>query len=403
MIKFYDTCSLLLAQESAFGEFFAISDVTLRELEGIKTSRFKTEDVKYQARKLSKMLRDYDDMYKVVVLSGDLAKNAVNNDEQIVLCAKHFSEQTDEEVVFVTDDICAYNLASKIYGMNVCSVFDFLPNDNYKGFVEVVMSEAELGEFLEHLDYNKYNLLTNEYLVIWDESREYVDAMRWDGTKHVSLIKKNIKTDFFDKLKTKDIFQAMVVDSILNNQITAITGKAGSGKSLLSLMVAMYLVKTGAYDRIVILYNAVKVRGAADIGFLPGSSDEKILGGALGNQLNSKFGDRFAIDLLLQQDKLRIVSMGDCRGMEIGNEILYIPEAENTSIDLMKICLSRASDNAKVIVEGDYKQQVDSLSYDGENNGLKRIIDVFKGEDIFGYVELQNIWRSRLANLCEKL
>lgn len=403
MIKFYDTCSLLLAQESAFGEFFAISDVTLRELEGIKTSRFKMEDVKYQARKLSKLLRDYDDMYKVVVLPGDLTKNAVNNDEQIVLCAKHFSEQTDEEVVFVTDDICAYNLASKIYGMNVCSVFDFLPNDNYKGFVEVVMSEAELGEFLEHLDCNRYNLLTNEYLVIWDEAREYVDAMRWDGTKHVSLIKKNIKTDFFDKLKTKDIFQAMVVDSILNNQITAITGKAGSGKSLLSLMVAMYLVKTGAYDRIVILYNAVKVRGAADIGFLPGSSDEKILGGALGNQLNSKFGDRFAIDLLLQQDKLRIVSMGDCRGMEIGNEILYIPEAENTSIDLMKICLSRASDNAKVIVEGDYKQQVDSLSYDGENNGLKRIIDVFKGEDIFGYVELQNIWRSRLANLCEKL
>lgn len=403
MIKFYDTCSLLLAQDLAFGEFFAISDVTLRELEHIKTSRYKTEDVKFQARRLAKLLREKSDTYEVEKLPADIAKNIPTNDEQIVLCAKALSERIQENVVFVTDDICAFNLASKIYGLDVHSVFEYLPCDNYKGFKEVIMSEPELGDFLEHLDENRFDLLVNEYLVIWDETHEYVDVLRWDGTKHVSLAKKNIRTNFFDKLKTKDIYQAMVVDSILNNQITAITGKAGSGKSLLSLMVAMYLVETGAYDRIVILYNAVKVRGAADIGFLPGSSDEKILGGALGNQLNSKFGDRFAIEMLLQQDKLRIVSMGDCRGMEIRNEILYIPEAENTSIDLMKICLSRASDNAKVIVEGDYKQQVDSLSYDGENNGLKRIIDAFKGEDIFGFVELQNIWRSHLANLCEKL
>ena len=94
--------------------------------------------------------------------------------------------------------------------------------------------------------------------------------------------------------------------------------------------------------------------------------------------------------------------MVDCRGMEINDdEILWITEAENTTTDLMKICLSRVSSGAKVFVEGDFKQ-TDSSSYE-ENNGLKRVIEIFKDNSIFGYVDLQNIWRSKIAELADKL
>lgn len=402
MVKFYDTCSLLDAQEVAFRERFAVSDVTLREIEKIKTLRNKDEDVKFRARKVAKLLRNMPEKYDLVRWKPSAIEP--ENDEKIIQCANWYkTEHSEMKVVFVTEDVCAYNIASRIYGLDVYSVNDFSAKDDYTGFKEITLSDNDLLEFCDHLDENRYGLLKNQYLVIWDGNHECVDAFRWNGAKHEGLTKKNIRTNYFDKLKAKDIYQSLVVDSILNNQVTAITGKAGSGKSLLSLMVAMYLVEKGDYNRIVILYNAVKVRGAADIGFFPGSPDEKILSGALGNQLNSKFGDRYAVDILIQQDKLRIVSMSDCRGMEIGHEILYIPEAENTSVDLMKICLSRASDEAKIIVEGDYKQQVDNVVYGGDNNGLKRIIDTFKGEDIFGFIELQNIWRSKIANLCEKL
>lgn len=406
MIKFYDTCSLLNLAEKAFESFFVISDITLLELENIKTSRFKDEDVKHRARELSWLLRTYADGYDIVSWSALGMEGNFNDDEKIIQCAKFLADsQHVDEVMFITDDICAFNIASKIYDLNTVTLSDLsAEGEGYKGFHEVTLTDDELIDFCDHLNENRYNLLTNEYLIIWDTDHEKLDTLRWNGEKHVGLTKKNIKTIYFNKLETKDVYQSLVVDSILTNTITAITGKAGSGKSLLSLMVAMYLVEKGDYDRIIILYNTVKVRGAADIGFLPGSSDEKILGGALGNQLNSKFGDRYAVDMLIQQDKLRIVSMGDCRGMEIrDHEILYIPEAENTSIDLMKICLSRAGDGCKIIVEGDYKQQVDSNYYAGEQNGLKRLIDVMKGEDIFGYIELQNVWRSKIAALVEKM
>lgn len=65
MIKFYDTNALLELQEEAFKEFFLCADVTLRELEEIKTSSRKSEDVKYKARKLSHLLDEHTGEYYV--------------------------------------------------------------------------------------------------------------------------------------------------------------------------------------------------------------------------------------------------------------------------------------------------------------------------------------------------
>ena len=87
----------------------------------------------------------------------------------------------------------------------------------------------------------------------------------------------------------------------------------------------------------------------------------------------------------------------------LDNEILWITEAQNTSVDLIKLCLSRMSSGAKAIIEGDYDSQLDNKAFEGSNNGLRRIITAFKGQKEFGYVQLQNVWRSRIAQLCELL
>ena len=140
------------------------------------------------------------------------------------------------------------------------------------------------------------------------------------------------------------------------------------------------------------------------MGYYSGNLTEKSLQGAIGNILTTKFGDRYAIDVLIQQNKLKLIPMSDARGCEIkDNEILYITECQNTSIDLLKLCLQRASQGCKIILDGDFNAQVDSRSFENENNGMKRAIEVLKGEDIFGCVELQNIHRSKIANLVDKM
>ena len=405
--KFYDTNAILKLQSKIFEDDFALSSTTLYEIENIKTSRNKDEEVKYNARKVIHLLDTYSDKYEVVTFTTDVDELMHeygvfdSPDNEIIACAKYYSKEND--IIFITNDICCKVIAKDIFKLDVESVGDNI-DDNYKGFVEKSLSEDEMAYFYEHNSENMFGLLINQYLILKDEKDEIVDAYRWNGIQHEPLFKRNIQSLYFDRLKSKDIYQSCAIDSLMNCTITAITGKAGSGKSLLALMSAMYLIEKGKYDRIVVMFNPTKTRGASDMGFYGGDFIDKAMQNSIGQILTTKFGDRYAVDLLLSQNKLKLVSMADCRGMEISDsEILWITESQNTSIDLIKLCLSRVSSGAKVFIEGDYLSQVDSNAFDGNNNGLKRMIDVFKGHEEFGYVQLQNVWRSKIAELCELL
>ena len=399
-MKFYDTNALLNLGEKAFSEKFAIADITLRELESIKTNRNKDEEVKHKARKISRLLDEHYDLVKVIRVNKE---DYDYPDEGIITAANNVYQNNINNFSFVTDDICCKLLAKNVYNLPVEGVTD-TSFDPYTGFKEVTMDDEEMALFYSNLCENRYNLLTNQYLIIKNTGGEVIDKYRWDGEEHKGLWHKDIKSMYFDKLKSKDVYQACAVDSIMSNTLTAISGKAGSGKSLLSLMVAMNLIERGVYDRIVVLFNPTTTRGAAAMGFYSGSAQDKALQNSIGNILTTKFGDRYAVDILLSQNKLKLVSMADARGMEIlDNEILWITEAQNTSVDLIKLCLSRMSSGAKAIIEGDYDSQLDNKAFEGSNNGLRRIITAFKGQKEFGYVQLQNVWRSRIAQLCELL
>lgn len=405
---FYDTNALLTLQEQVLKEKFVISSITLQELEDIKTSYKKDQEVKYKARKAIHILDENPDMYDVVVYHLPLYNMYMSDledtpDNKICACAKWYQEFRDNKLVFVSDDICCRTIARYEFDLNAIGITN---NDDidYTGFKEIKMSEEEMAYFYEHMVDNIYDLMCNEYLIVKDSDGNVVDKRKWNGETHKEVFNKTIKSVYFDNLKPKDEYQSFVIDSIMSNPITAISGKAGSGKSLISLMAAMNLIESGEYDCIVILFNPVKARGASDLGFYSGEFLDKAMLNSIGNILTTKFGDRYAVDYLIQQNKLKLVSMADCRGMEISdNEILWITEASNTSVDLMKLCLSRVSSGAKVIIEGDYEAQVDSREFAGGNNGLKRVIEVFKDHKEFGYVQLQNVWRSKIAELCELL
>ena len=409
--KFFDTNTILDLQDKMFEDDFCISSISLQEMENIKTSGRKDEETKYKARKALHLLDENKDKYEVVIYTTAMENYIVEKQLEItpdtkIIASCAFSRgllPQDTDFVFVTNDIACKMIASKIFGLEVESVGEN-KLDEYKGFVEKSLSEEDMAYFYEHLQENVFGLLINQYLILKDRKDETVDAYRWSGTQHEPLFKRNIQSLYFDKLKSKDIYQSCAIDSLMNCTITAITGKAGSGKSLLALMSAMYLIEKGKYDRIVVMFNPTKTRGASDMGFYGGDFIDKAMQNSIGQILTTKFGDRYAVDLLLSQNKLKLVSMADCRGMEISDsEILWITESQNTSIDLIKLCLSRVSSGAKVFIEGDYLSQVDSNAFDGNNNGLKRMIDVFKGHEEFGYVQLQNVWRSKIAELCELL
>lgn len=324
-----------------------------------------------------------------------------------LILASAYYQSRQIPILVVSDDINVKFISKNIFNLPTKGIdeIDLTSDEEYTGYREVTMSDEEMSTFYTNLNSNHYNLLVNQYLVVKNSKNEIVDTRRWNGETHAIVCNKTIKSKMFgDKIRPKDVYQTCAIDSIFSHTLTVLSGKAGSGKSLISLITMMSLIENGEYDRIVIMFNPTKTRGASDMGFYSGNAVEKAMQNSIGSILTSKFGDRFAVELLLQQDKIRLVSMADVRGMEVrDNEILYITEAQNTSVDLMKLCLSRASSGCKIVIEGDYNSQVDSYLYDGYGNGMKRMIDALKGEPELGYVQLPNVWRSKIAALVEKL
>ena len=409
---FLDTNALLNLQESAFKEDFFISQKTLEEIENIKSSGKKDGEIKYQARLISHLLDKYTGSYTVIKTDSHIKSILSEFDldetpDNIILATAYACNQT-QPILVCTDDLNCRFISRNIFKLQTKGTDDINITknvDEYCGYKDVTLSDEEMSDFYLHMNDNKFNCMLNEYLIIRKSDGEIVDTLRWNGEEFKKVCNKTIKSTMFgDKIKPKDVYQSCAIDSILSNTMTAITGKAGSGKSLISLVTIMYLIESGKYDRVVIMFNPTKARGASDMGYYSGDSIDKAMQNSIGSILTTKFGDRFAVDMLLQQDKIRLVSMADVRGMEVrDNEILYISECQNTSVDLLKLCLSRASSGCKIVVEGDYNCQTDSYLFDGNSNGLKRAINVLSGEGEFGYVHLPNIWRSKIAILVDKL
>jgi predicted ribonuclease YlaK len=232
--------------------------------------------------------------------------------------------------------------------------------------------------------------------------------MKWNGKHLISLkdkkgrLGKGFKTFQFGDFVPRDEQQIMAVDSILNNQLTSIRGRAGSGKSLIALNTAWYLVEKEGY-RLVIFCNPVPSLNAQELGFYKGDRLTKLMQ-TVGTMLKSKFGDEVEILRLIQDGKLDILPFADLRGYDTGGQktICWFVESQNLTSELMKLGLQRISEDTKVIVDGDYHLQVDKDVY-AADNGMKRMSEVFRGTDLYGEIELQNVHRSRIADIADKM
>jgi len=137
----------------------------------------------------------------------------------------------------------------------------------------------------------------------------------------------------------------------------------------------------------------------------PGDKNAKLLDSQMGNFLISKIGDKIGVERLIDDGTIVLLPMADIRGydttgMKAG---IYITEAQNMDIELMRLALQRIGDDCICILDGDSDAQVDLSLYSGTNNGLRRVSAVFRGHEIYGEIELPNIYRSEIANIAQRL
>lgn len=414
--------------EAAFDEDFFISVYTLSELESIKTSRTKDESVRYRARRMTKLLDEYHEsgIYSVeyerdevrvgptwpvdpaITVSEPIAPDTT--DSKICATAKHVADTFNgtTTITFCTDDICCKLIAHDIFHLDVCSTSDILRNDDYTGYKEVtVLDDAEHAALYENPTANIYDLLPNQYIILYDKDSNVTDMFRWTGETHVKVDYKSFKSMMFDTVKAKngDVYQKLAFDSLANNKITMLHGPAGTGKSYIAMAYMFKLLESHKIDKIIVFTNPCATTGAAKLGFYPGTRDEKLLDSQIGNMLGAKLGDKMMLERMLNENKIQLLPFSDIRGFDTTgmNCAVYITEAQNLDIEMMRLALQRIGEDCIAIIDGDYEAQVDMVAYSGSNNGMRRLSEVFRGSDFYGEVKLQNIYRSRIAALAQEM
>ena len=410
---FYDTCSLLNLQADAFKNSFYLSSITLNELENIKTSGSKDEETKWRARQVLHLLKENEGVFSVVRFKESdatyLSKYDLphTNDSKIILTALNIL--SDQDDVFITDDLACYYVAKSV-GLNAQILQDIILDD-YQGFKKVVLSEQKMLEFYGDAfsaNRNIYNLLENEYLIIEEkETGKIIDKYKWINHSYEAVPYIKVQSKMFGKVAplSGDIYQMCALDSLKHNKVTMLKGPAGSGKSLLAFGHMFSLLDQGEISKIIIFCNTVATKGSAKLGFYPGSRTEKLLDSQIGNFLVSKLGDRVAVERLIDDGELILLPMSDIRGFDTSgmNAAIYITEAQNLDIELMRLALQRIGEDSICILDGDYNHQVDMSIYSGSNNGMRRVSQVFRGKKFYGEVELQNIHRSEIAKVAEEM
>lgn len=414
--KFYDTCSLLLKANHLFDEEdikVVISSISLQELEDIKTANNKDTEIKYSARKLLNILNENPEAYEIWIFKEDMLKpiiekgfDYINNDLRILACAFNYDyTQHPDETIFITNDLVLKTIANCFFGEDSIESVNEEQLDQYCGYKEITVDDETLAKFYEQPNYNHFDLMINEYAILYDCGGSLIDRVCWTGETHRRLSYKDFWSHWFGTVRPMkgDTYQMLLADSLANNIITMVKGPAGSGKTYLSLGYLMYLLENHKIDKIIIFCNTVATKDSAKLGYYPGSRDEKLLDSQIGNLLASKFGGKIEVERLIQEEKLILLPLSDIRGYDTSgmNAGIYISEAQNMSVSLMKLALQRIGEDNICIIDGDEKTQVDSVEFAGNNNGMRRASKIFRGNDIYGEVTLKNIHRSRIAELAE--
>lgn len=426
--KFYDT-NILLNHSELLEDLsdVVISTVTILELEDIKTSSHKDSETKFKARKAVRAIRDAVVNKQMLVMPIDNLILAIadkmgyenTNDIKIIASAygylnKQYEQDKDFDLTFYTDDIlCELTIVALLEEMEClelnCPTLkhkmlsdDIENGDIYKGYKVVQTTDEQLAEvYAQDNCANIFDCIVNEYVVIKDNDDTVCDILKWTGENYVGLNTRPFKSRSLGTIKPLDEVQKCVFDSIVTNDITVLFGRSGSGKTTIPLNFIMQSLEKQTYRKCVIVYDFETLRGAKQLGYTPGSLEEKMMTqGAVGNILSSKLGDVSAVERLIASDQLQIVPTANIRGMEIGADtICYVTEAQNLDPYTLKTIIQRCKEGSKIILEGDVLDQRDV----DRECGIFRLIDVFKGHKSFGCVKLKNNYRSEIGELADKL
>ncbi|HNW50999.1 MAG TPA: PhoH family protein [Prolixibacteraceae bacterium] len=404
----------------------------LEELDKFKRG---SDQLNYQAREFVRLL---DDLVKDDLFNGGLPLGSKKGKLKIET-GKNFSEKlkasfrediADHRILAITEYIKENNpkqkvvLITKDINLRMKAKSLGLDAEDYKNDkvtnTEIFDRGVTIRDRFSDLLIAK--LYEERFLPLADVSFEkdpYAnDYFIFKGDNASALVRYDAASKRFERVDKKPAYgikprnaeQTFLLNALLNPDIklVAVTGKAGTGKTLLALAAA--LAQNDIYEQI-LLSRPIVALSNRDIGFLPGDVDEKIRPymqplydnlTVIKHCYNPRSVEYTRIDEMEKEERLIIAALAYIRGRSLSNSYFIIDEAQNLTPHEVKTVITRAGEGTKMVFTGDL-HQIDSPYLDQQSNGLAYLSDRMKGQEIFAHVNLVKGERSYLAELASDL
>jgi len=338
------------------------------------------------------------------------------NDHRILNIAYHISkENRDKSVILVSKDV---NLRMKAKSVGLKAedyTTDHVSERGrlYSGCRQEMDVPYEIieklygseGEINKDDFFCEKPFVANEFVIMKNGQKSAL-AIYKDGTDVVRLIFKKSACG----ISPRNAEQSFAVHALQDHTLSlvTITGKAGTGKTLLALAAALESRKK--YHQILLTRPIVPLSNK-DIGFLPGDIQSKIgpymqpLFDNLG-VIRGQFSDKSEMSRRLQRmvddGKLVIEPLAYIRGRSLVKKYMIVDEAQNLTPHEVKTIITRAGEGTKIVFTGDI-HQIDHPYLDSNSNGLSALIDRMQGQRLYAHIDLQKGERSELAELASDL
>jgi PhoH-like ATPase len=401
--------------------------VPLKVFEEIDKHKKRQDTVGAQARKI---IRIWDDLrtggsldkgvrirkglgiVKSISASGILPEDLPRDldikipDHLIIATALKAQRECAHKVVLVSRDINmrviadAVGLESQDFQNN--QVVDNSENI-YEGAATVLVDDQVVDRFYEKQNVYLENkgLYPNQYVMMVSNANEKKTALG----RYISdlmPIRQLIKSQKIWGIKPRNKEQQFLMDALMDPAVQIVTaiGKAGSGKTICAIAAALEQTideSTAAYSR-VIVSRPVQPLGK-DIGFLPGTMEEKMSPWLMPIQDNLQFlmgNDKITLDIYMQKGTIEIEALTYIRGRSISNAYIIIDEAQNLTIHELKTIITRVGEGTKIVLTGDI-EQIDNVYIDAISNGLTHAVEKFKKFELASHVTLHKGERSKVA------
>lgn len=277
----------------------------------------------------------------------------------------------------------------------------------YTGAEEISLPESQINAFhnLGFLDSAVHDFYENQYVLLRSNSDPKQSGLARYTNKQLTKIEP--RSNVWG-ISPRNKEQAFAFDALFDPEVKLVTmtGKAGCGKTLLAAAAGVSQVyDTNDYRKITMSRPIMPL--GKDIGYLPGSKEEKMQPwmAPLQDNLDLLFSEKGADYLDLEQTRggrLQVEALTYIRGRSIPKTFIIVDECQNLTRHEIKTIITRVGEDSKVVLTGDI-YQIDNPFIDAVDNGLSYVIEKFKNEPIAAHISLKKGERSELASKSAEL